>query len=64
VRYQLRLRLVRALAELPHRDDLAALAYELGFSSHSHFTTAFRTTLGMTPSQYRRQVRIPAIQRT
>jgi AraC family transcriptional regulator len=57
IRYQLRLRLVRALTELPHRDDLAALAYELGFSSHSHFTTSFRTTLGMTPSQYRRQVR-------
>ncbi|HEX3764811.1 MAG TPA: helix-turn-helix transcriptional regulator [Kofleriaceae bacterium] len=63
VRYQLRLRLVRALAELPHTDDLTALALELGFSSHSHFTTAFRTTLGLTPSQYRRQVR-PAIQKT
>jgi AraC-like DNA-binding protein len=64
VRYQLRLRLVRALAELPHADDLTALAFELGFSSHSHFTTAFRTTLGMTPSQYRRQVRTAAIQRS
>ena len=64
VRYQLRLRLVRALAELPHTDDLAALAHALGFSSHSHFTTAFRTTLGMTPSQYRQQVRTTAIQRT
>ena len=64
VRYQLRLRLVRALAALPYTEDLTALALELGFSSHSHFTTAFRTTLGMTPSQYRRQVRTPAIQRT
>jgi len=64
VRYQLRLRLVRALAELPHADDLTALAFELGFSSHSHFTTAFRTTMGMTPSQYRRQVRTAAIQRS
>jgi AraC-like DNA-binding protein len=69
VRYQLRLRLVRALAALPHTEDLAALALELGFSSHSHFTTAFRTTLGLTPSQYRRQVRTAAtpaiaIQRT
>jgi AraC-like DNA-binding protein len=61
VRYQLRLRLVRALAELPHADDLTALALELGFSSHSHFTTAFRTAMGVTPSQYRRQVRTAAI---
>ena len=64
VRYQLRLRLVRALAELPHADDLTALAFELGFSSHSHFTTAFRTTMGMTPSQYRREVRTAGIQRS
>jgi AraC family transcriptional regulator len=64
IRYQLRLRLVRALAVLPHVDDLTALALELGFSSHSHFTTAFRTTMGMTPSQYRRQVRTTAIQRS
>lgn len=64
VRYQLRLRLVRALAELPHADDLTRLAFELGFSSHSHFTTAFRTTMGMTPSQYRRQVRTAGIQRS
>jgi AraC-like DNA-binding protein len=64
VRYQLRLRLVRALAALPHTEDLAALALELGFSSHSHFTTAFRTTLGLTPSQYRRQVRTAATSAT
>jgi AraC family transcriptional regulator len=54
VRYQLKLRLARALAELPHRDDLAALALELGFSSHSHFSTAFRAAMGITPSHARR----------
>jgi AraC family transcriptional regulator len=63
VRYQLRLRLVRALAELPRRDDLTALALDLGFSSHSHFSTAFRATMGVTPSEYRRQTRV-AIQRS
>jgi AraC family transcriptional regulator len=63
VRYQLRLRLARALAELPRRDDLTALALDLGFSSHSHFSTAFRATMGLTPSEYRRQTR-DAIQRS
>ena len=63
VRYQQRLRLVRALAELPRRDDLTALALDLGFSSHSHFSTAFRATMGVTPSEYRRQAR-GAIQRS
>jgi AraC-like DNA-binding protein len=57
VRYQLRLRLVRALAELPGCSDLTALALDLGFSSHSHFSTAFRATMGLTPSEYRRQTR-------
>ena len=57
VRYQQRLRLARALAELPRRDDLTALALDLGFSSHSHFSTAFRATMGLTPSAYRRQAR-------
>ena len=51
--YQLGLRLSRALVELPHCDDLAALALELGFSSHSHFTTAFRQRYGLTPSAWR-----------
>lgn len=52
-RYQTRLRLSRALAELPERDDITDLALELGFSSHSHFTATFRTVLGVTPSDYR-----------
>jgi AraC-like DNA-binding protein len=36
-------------------DSLAVgdLAHELGFSSHSHFTTVFRLWTGTTPSQYR-----------
>jgi AraC family transcriptional regulator len=57
VRYQQRLRLARALDELPRRDDLTALALDLGFSSHSHFSTAFRAAMGVTPSDYRRQTR-------
>ena len=57
-RYQRRLRLSRALLELPHTEDIAALALELGFSSHAHFSTAFRATYGEAPSTYRRRSRL------
>ncbi len=52
-RYQLRLRLARALELLPSCEDLTGLALDLGFSSHSHFTAAFRETFGCTPSTHR-----------
>jgi AraC family transcriptional regulator len=52
-RYHLRLRLARALEQLPHHEDLAALALELGFSSHAHFTSSFRQAFGRTPSEFR-----------
>ena len=52
-RYQTALRLARALHSLPEREDISDLAFELGFSSHSHFTSAFRSELGITPSSYR-----------
>jgi AraC-like DNA-binding protein len=53
-RYQTQLRLGRALAALPECDDITDLALQLGFSSHSHFTSVFRSAVGMTPSDYRR----------
>ncbi|KRA61469.1 AraC family transcriptional regulator [Caulobacter sp. Root655] len=53
-RYQLRLRLARALDLLPQYDDLTALGLDLGFSSHSHFSAAFRETYGRSPSEFRR----------
>jgi AraC family transcriptional regulator len=52
-RYQLRLRLARALDLLGQYDDLTSLALELGFSSHSHFTAAFRQHYGRTPSEFK-----------
>lgn len=55
-RYQLRLRLNRALLELPHCNDITGLALDLGFSSHSHFTCTFRRAFGISPSTYRDQV--------
>ncbi|MGB3829553.1 MAG: helix-turn-helix domain-containing protein, partial [Ornithinimicrobium sp.] len=35
--------------------DLATLAADLGYSDHAHLTRDFRTTLGVTPSHYRRE---------
>jgi AraC-like DNA-binding protein len=55
-RYQLRLRLARALDLLREFDDLTALGLHLGFSSHSHFTAAFQQAYGRTPSEFRQAV--------
>ena len=52
-RYQLRLRLARALDLLAQYDDLTALGLDLGFSSHSHFSAAFRQAYGRSPSEFR-----------
>jgi AraC-like DNA-binding protein len=49
-RYQTQLRLALALHELQEADDLTALALDLGFSSHSQFTTAFKRMYGVSPS--------------
>jgi AraC-like DNA-binding protein len=57
--YQLRLRLARALELLPQYDDLTALGLDLGFSSHSHFSAAFRRTYGQSPSAFRRSALHP-----
>jgi len=53
-RYQLRLRLARALDLIDQYDDLTALSLELGFSSHSHFTAAFHEMYGRSPAAFRR----------
>jgi len=53
-RYQLRLRLARALDLLANYDDLTDLSQDLGFSSHSHFSAAFRGAYGRSPSEFRR----------
>jgi len=57
-RYQLRLRLARALDLLAQYTDLTALSLHLGFSSHSHFTAAFRKAYGRTPREFQRSVRL------
>jgi AraC family transcriptional regulator len=56
-RYHLRLRLARALDLIARCDDLSALAAELGFSSHSHFTAAFRQAYGRSPTAFKQSAR-------
>lgn len=53
-RYQLRLRLSRALDLIARYNDLTALALDLGFSSHSHFSAKFRSAYGCSPSAFKR----------
>jgi AraC family transcriptional regulator len=57
-RYHLRLRLARALDRLADSGDLTTLGLDLGFSSHSHFTTAFRQMYGQSPSAFRVATRV------
>ncbi|MGH9733263.1 MAG: helix-turn-helix transcriptional regulator [Candidatus Acidiferrales bacterium] len=52
-RYQLRLRLSRALDLLGEYKNLTSLGLDLGFSSHSHFTAAFRQVYGCSPSEFK-----------
>ncbi len=52
-RYVVRSRLAQALPRVLDGDRLTDIAAELGFSSHSHFTTAFRREFGRAPSAYR-----------
>jgi AraC family transcriptional regulator len=54
-RYLTRLRLRTSLERLVDgTNDLTALALDVGFSSHSHFSDAFRREFGRTPSEVRR----------
>jgi AraC family transcriptional regulator len=57
-RYQLRLRLARALDLLSSYDDLTTLGLDLGFSSHSHFSAAFRQAYGRTPAEFQHAVHL------
>ena len=60
--YRQALRLRAALERLPGNDrDLSALALELGFSSHSHFTATFTREYGVPPSAVKDPRRIGAL---
>ncbi len=54
--YRQRLRLRIALDRVAAgEDDLTQLALELGFSSHSHLSDAFKSAFGLPPSECRRR---------
>jgi AraC-like DNA-binding protein len=54
--YLTRLRLAEALEYLTSGNtNLSSLGVELGFSSHSHFSTAFKQQFGISPSAFRTQ---------
>jgi AraC-like DNA-binding protein len=53
--YRTRLRLLSSLERVRAGEDLTTVAIELGFSSHSHFTAAFRRAFGAAPSRLRRE---------
>ncbi|MFL6246031.1 MAG: helix-turn-helix transcriptional regulator [Thermoanaerobaculia bacterium] len=54
-RHALRLRLSLELLR-DTRADITAIALDLGYSSHSHFTFAFRRHFGFAPSAFRRAI--------
>ena len=55
----IRRRRLQEAAEQLRRDprlDLSALAHQFGYADHAHLTNDFRTSLGFTPSTYRREL--------
>jgi AraC-like DNA-binding protein len=58
--YRLRLRLLASLERVRAGDPLVDIALAHGFSSHSHFSAAFRAAFGMTPSAWRTLTASPA----
>jgi AraC-like DNA-binding protein len=57
-RYQLQMRLARALDLLGESFDLTSLALDLGFSSYSHFSAAFKQAYGQTPAEFQRSAQM------
>ncbi len=52
--WQTRMRLLTALEQVAEPGaDLAGVALDLGYVSHSHFTSAFHRAFGVTPSAFR-----------
>ena len=57
--YVLQERLARALDHIMDQgDDLTAIAMQVGFASHSHFTERFRRFFGCTPAELRRNTSV------
>lgn len=58
-RYRLQLRLRAALERLAGGEaDLTTLAFDLGFSSHSHLTSTFQRAFGSSPARVRAELSV------
>jgi len=61
-KYLLYLRMAMALEQIREgQRNLSHLALNLGFSTHSHFTAAFRDCFGIPPSEVRKPRALPCI---
>lgn len=56
--YRTELRLRWSLQPLADEVDILSVALAAGFSHHSHFTSAFRKTFGIRPSEFRKPRRV------
>jgi AraC-like DNA-binding protein len=56
--YKNELRLRKALGRVANGESLTHIAMDLGFSSHSHFSTAFNRYFNQTPKTLRQQFRL------
>jgi AraC-like DNA-binding protein len=60
--YLNRLRVRASLENVMHeRTNLSSLALTLGYSSHSHFSEAFRQEFRLTPTEVRRIATLPRL---
>jgi AraC-like DNA-binding protein len=59
--YRNELRLRQSLERVASGEELTGVALDLGFSSHSHFSSAFRRCFGTTPSVFRRAASEPLV---
>lgn len=58
VRHVWRCRIERAYILMRNKElPLVVIALDCGFSSQSHFATVFKRETGITPSQYRQQIK-------
>ncbi|MBD1909085.1 MULTISPECIES: AraC family transcriptional regulator [unclassified Leptolyngbya] len=55
--YLTHIRIAHAKSRLSQSSSLAQLAVELGFNDQSHFTKTFKAWVGVTPGQYRAQLK-------
>lgn len=62
--YLVRVRVEAACRKLARiNQTITSIALETGFHDHAHFTRSFRAVMGLTPSQFRRELQSPTTRR-